>query len=98
MAKLDLKSYKWQVHTRLHHQAYSANSWLLRPGLSENKTYLAAPTITGSIVIFNLDSGRVTAILKAHEESEVRQICFHPTLPFLGSCGDDGQVRLYFGK
>ncbi len=98
MARFDADALTLKVGSRLHHQFYSANSWLLRPGLTPNGVYLAAPSITGAVVVFNLDSGKVTAVLRDHEECEVRQITFHPEIPFLVSCGDDGQVKVRFSQ
>jgi WD40 repeat protein len=98
LAKFDADALSLKVTGRLRHPFYSANSWLLRPGLSPNGVYLAAPSITGAVVVFNLDSGKVGAVLRDHEECEVRQISFHPEIPFLVSCGDDGRVKIRFSQ
>ena len=97
VAELDVRrGYELTVLRRLQHPAYQANSWLLRPGLTPNGHYLAAPTAHGRVLVFSLATGHCTALLHHHADSEVRQVAFHPRLPLLVSCGDDAHVRIYF--
>ncbi|KAL1915225.1 uncharacterized protein VTP21DRAFT_7501 [Calcarisporiella thermophila] len=78
---------------RYKHPDYYANSWLMK--IASNGRYLAAPTIQGQVFIYNLKSGDVTAILKDHEDLEVRDVIFHPYRPLLFTSGDDGRVKVY---
>lgn len=85
-----------KILNRLKHPLYNANSWLIKPATTRNGEYLAAPTITGRILIFNLRNGHMTANIHCHDDSEVRQVAFHPRLPIMISCGDDGRIRIYY--
>jgi len=69
---------------------YHANSWLVK--ITSNGRYLLAPTIYGQIFVFNIKSGQVTAIIKEHQDMEVRDVIFHPYRPLIFSCGD-GNVQ-----
>ncbi|CAO3679170.1 unnamed protein product [Umbelopsis vinacea] len=82
---LEVKKYK--------HEDYHSNSWLVK--VASNGRYLLAPTIYGQIFVFNLLSGQVSAILKDHEDLEVRDVLFHPYRPLIFSSGDDGYVKAY---
>ncbi|KAL9550086.1 hypothetical protein MBANPS3_004897 [Mucor bainieri] len=75
------------------HEEYHANSWLVK--ITSNGRYLLAPTIYGQIFVFNIKSGQVTAIIKEHQDMEVRDVIFHPYRPLIFSCGDDGCVKVY---
>ncbi|OAD07625.1 hypothetical protein MUCCIDRAFT_104563 [Mucor lusitanicus CBS 277.49] len=68
------------------HEEYHANSWLVK--ITSNGRYLLAPTIYGQIFVFNIKTGQVTAIIKEHQDMEVRDVIFHPYLPLIFSCGD----------
>lgn len=85
-----------KIVNRLKHPLYNANSWLIKLATTENGEYLAAPTINGRILIFNLRSGQMTANFHCHDDSEVRQVTFHPKLPIMVSCGDDGRIIIYY--
>ena len=97
MTEVDLSEVSGaKIINRLKHPLYNANSWLIKPATTQNGEYLAAPTITGQILIFNLKSGQMTANFHCHDDSEVRQVTFHPKLPIMVSCGDDGRIRIYY--
>ncbi|ORZ25855.1 WD40-repeat-containing domain protein [Absidia repens] len=81
----EIKQYK--------HEAYCSNSWLVK--IATNGRYLLAPTIYGQVFVFNLLSGQLTAILKNHEDVEVRDVIFHPFAPLIFTSGDDGRVFAY---
>ncbi|KAI9202680.1 WD40-repeat-containing domain protein [Polychytrium aggregatum] len=72
---------------------YVSNSWLTK--VTCNQKYVAAPTCDGRIFIYHMQTGNVSAILRGHEELEVRDVIFHPTRPLLFSCADDGCVKVY---
>ncbi|KAI8070854.1 WD40-repeat-containing domain protein [Gongronella butleri] len=78
---------------RLQNADYHANSWYLK--IASNGRYLFAPTIYGQIFSFNILTGQLTAILKDHQDVEIRDVALHPFLPLLFSCGDDGSVNIY---
>ncbi|ORX61626.1 WD40 repeat-like protein [Hesseltinella vesiculosa] len=84
-----------EVH-RFKHEQYHANSWLVK--ITSNGRYLIAPTITGQLFIFNLLTGKLTGILKSHENMEIRDVMFHPYRPLLFSVGDDGNIKAYSYK
>ncbi|CAG8672671.1 8922_t:CDS:2, partial [Ambispora leptoticha] len=82
---------------KYQHEDYHANSWLMK--ISSNGRYLMAPTMTGQVMAFNLRTGKVSAILRDHEEDlEVRDVIFHPWKPLLFTCADDGCVKVYTYK
>ncbi|KAI8384971.1 WD40-repeat-containing domain protein [Radiomyces spectabilis] len=81
---------------RFSHEDYHANSWLVK--ITSNGRYILAPTIYGQIFVFNILTGHLTAILKDHEDIEVRDVVFHPYRPLIFSCGDDGFVKVYTYK
>ncbi|KAJ1959479.1 hypothetical protein H4R35_007640, partial [Dimargaris xerosporica] len=78
---------------RYHHADYVSNSWLIK--VASNGRYLCAPTLTGQTFVFHLPTGKVTAVLKGHEEIEVRDVLFHPTRNLLFTSADDGCVKVY---
>lgn len=45
--------------------SYHANSWLVK--ITSNGRYILAPTIYGQIFVFNMSTGKVSAIIKEHE-------------------------------
>lgn len=47
------------------HYSYHANSWLVK--ITSNGRYVLAPTIYGQIFVFNMKTGKVSAIIKEHE-------------------------------
>ena len=96
ITEVNLKEPGARITSRIRHPLYNANSWLIKPAVSDK--YLAAPTITGRVLIFNLESGHLTANFHTHDDSEVRQVLFHPELPMMVSCGDDGRIRIYYQK
>ncbi|CAG8640317.1 23367_t:CDS:10, partial [Cetraspora pellucida] len=71
---------------RYGHKDYHSNSWLIK--ISSNGRYITAPTMTGHVFIFNLRTGNVTAILRDHEDLEVRDVIFHPWKPLLFTSAD----------
>ncbi|KAL0087782.1 WD40-repeat-containing domain protein [Phycomyces blakesleeanus] len=75
------------------HEDYHANSWLVK--VTSNGRYLLAPTIYGQIFVFNMFHGQLTAILKDHEDVEVRDVIFHPYRPLIFS---NGCVKVYSYK
>ncbi|PJF18288.1 hypothetical protein PSACC_01888 [Paramicrosporidium saccamoebae] len=73
---------------------YQANSWLLR--LAVSGSLVAAPTVTGSVVLLNLNRKPDLTVgwLCHHDQLEVRQVLFHQDSLF--SCADDGMdLKLY---
>jgi WD40 repeat protein len=98
ITQVNLKESGARITNRLRHELYNANSWLIKPATSASNEYLAAPTITGRILIFNIEMGQLTASFHTHDDSEVRQVLFHPQLPIMVSCGDDGRIRIYYQK
>ncbi|RIB10674.1 WD40-repeat-containing domain protein [Gigaspora rosea] len=81
---------------RFGHKDYHSNSWLIK--ISSNGRYLVAPTMTGHVFIFSLRTGKVTAILRDHEDLEVRDVIFHPWKPLLFTSADDGCIKIYTYK
>ncbi|KAI8364922.1 WD40-repeat-containing domain protein [Blakeslea trispora] len=75
------------------HEDYHSNSWLVK--ITSNGRYILAPTIYGQIFVFNIVTGNVSAIIKEHQDIEVRDVIFHPYQPYVFSCGDDGYVKVY---
>lgn len=43
-----------------------------------------------------MQTGQITANFYTHDDSEVRHVAFHPKLPLMASCGDDGRIRIYY--
>ncbi|CEG79663.1 hypothetical protein RMATCC62417_14103 [Rhizopus microsporus] len=89
----DGEQFKFEQVKKYQDEDYHSNSWLVK--IASNGRYLLAPTIYGQIFVFNMLSGQVTAILKDHQDMEVRDVIFHPYRPLLFSCGDDGCVKVY---
>ncbi|EPB83107.1 hypothetical protein HMPREF1544_10145 [Mucor circinelloides 1006PhL] len=89
-------SFELEQFKTYQHEEYHANSWLVK--ITSNGRYLLAPTIYGQIFVFNIKSGQVTAIIKEHQDMEVRDVIFHPYRPLIFSCGDDGCVKVYTYK
>ncbi|CAG8641079.1 11376_t:CDS:10, partial [Acaulospora morrowiae] len=81
---------------RFGHKDYHSNSWLIK--ISSNGRYLAAPTMTGQVFIFRLKTGDLTAVLRDHEDLEVRDVIFHPWKPLLFTSADDGCIKVYTYK
>ncbi|OBZ84257.1 hypothetical protein A0J61_07685 [Choanephora cucurbitarum] len=81
---------------RYQNPDYHSNSWLVK--ITSNGRYILAPTIYGQIFVFNMLTGNVSAILKDHQDMEVRDVIFHPYRPLVFSCGDDGCVKVYTYK
>ncbi|KAI8375962.1 WD40-repeat-containing domain protein [Radiomyces spectabilis] len=75
---------------------YHANSWLVK--ITSNGRYILAPTIYGQIFVFNMQTGKVSAVMKEHDDVEVRDVILHPYRPLLFSSGDDGCVKVYTYK
>jgi hypothetical protein len=65
---------------------YHSNSWLIK--IASNGRYIAAPTFHGEVFFFNIKTGTVSAILRDHEEMEIRDVLFHPYKPLFFSCAD----------
>ncbi|KAI8967594.1 WD40-repeat-containing domain protein [Mycotypha africana] len=82
------KDGKFELETvrRYTDEEYHSNSWLVK--ITSNGRYILAPTIYGQIFVFNMATGQVTAIIKEHEDIEVRDVIFHPYKPLIFSCGD----------
>lgn len=78
------------------HEDYHANIWLLR--LATNGRYILAPTTEGKVFVWNVRSRELVAILRDHENREVREIKFHPSKRLILSCGDDSTIRVYTQK
>ncbi|PVV01159.1 hypothetical protein BB560_004434 [Smittium megazygosporum] len=78
---------------RFHHEDYLSNSWLIR--ISSNGNYVFAPTYNGQVFIFHIPSGKVTGILRDHQNIEVRDVKLHPFKKLLFTCSDDGVVFVY---
>ncbi|KAJ3052793.1 hypothetical protein HK097_005660 [Rhizophlyctis rosea] len=89
------KGGKFELETvkRFMHEEYRSNSWLIK--ITSNGRYIAAPTYDGSIIMFNMKTGSVGAILRDHQEIEIRDVLFHPFRKLFFSCGDDGTVKVY---
>lgn len=85
--------FELQTVKKFTHQDYHANSWLVK--ITSNGRYILAPTIYGQIFVFNMATGKVSAVIKEHEDIEVRDVIFHPYLPLIFSCSDDGYVKVY---
>ncbi|KAI9488386.1 WD40-repeat-containing domain protein [Zychaea mexicana] len=88
--------FKLESVKKFKHEDYHANSWLVK--ITSNGRYILAPTIYGQIFVFNILSGQLAAILKEHEDLEVRDVIFHPYRPLIFSSGDDGFVKVYTYK
>ncbi|KAG0169473.1 hypothetical protein DFQ29_009680 [Apophysomyces sp. BC1021] len=88
--------FKLEQVKKYQHEDYHANSWLVK--ITSNGRYLLAPTIYGQVFIFNMLTGQATAILKDHEDIEVRDTIFHPYRSLLFTSGDDGCVKVYTYK
>ncbi|RUS12947.1 WD40-repeat-containing domain protein, partial [Endogone sp. FLAS-F59071] len=71
---------------RYKHADYFANSWLVK--IASNGRYILAPTPYGQVFAYNMSTGEVAAILKDHQDLEVRDVLFHPYSPLLFTCGD----------
>ncbi|KAI8905117.1 WD40-repeat-containing domain protein [Gorgonomyces haynaldii] len=69
-----------------HDQSYFSNSWLIK--ICSNGRYVAAPTFDGNVFLFHLKTGKVAAILRDHQEIEVRDVLFHPTRKLFFTCAD----------
>ncbi|CAG8547573.1 1755_t:CDS:10 [Paraglomus brasilianum] len=87
---------------RYQHKEYQSNSWLIK--ITSNGRYILAPTNTGKVLVFDLQTGALTGILHDHEEInpqfidselEVRDVICHPWKPLLLTCADDGCVKVY---
>ncbi|KAI8885383.1 WD40 repeat-like protein [Backusella circina FSU 941] len=88
--------FKLEQVQKYQHTDYHANSWLVK--ITSNGRYILAPTIYGQIFVFNMLTGQVTAIMKEHQDMEVRDVIFHPYRPLIFSSGDDGFVKVYTYK
>lgn len=82
-----------KLYPNFHYTSYHANSWLVK--ITSNGRYILAPTIYGQFFVFNMLTGQVTAVMKEHQEIEVRDVIFHPYFPLIFSSGDDGLVKVY---
>ncbi|KAI8362685.1 WD40-repeat-containing domain protein [Choanephora cucurbitarum] len=85
--------FKLEMVKQFMHEDYHSNSWLVK--ITSNGRYILAPTIYGQIFVFNIVTGNVSAIIKEHQDIEVRDVIFHPYRPYVFSCGDDGYVKVY---
>ncbi|KAJ3274916.1 hypothetical protein HDV01_001780 [Terramyces sp. JEL0728] len=85
--------FQLELVRKFQHPEYRSNSWLVK--LATNGRYVAAPTYDGNIFIFHLLTGQVVAILRDHQEIELRDVLFHPTKKLFLSSGDDGIVHVY---
>ncbi|KAI9249858.1 WD40-repeat-containing domain protein [Helicostylum pulchrum] len=92
----DGEQFKIEEIRRFKNEGYHSNSWSVK--IASNGRYLLAPTIYGQIFVFNMLSGEVTAIIKEHQDIEIRDVIFHPYKPLLFSCSDDGYVKVYTYK
>lgn len=48
---------------------YHANSWSVK--IASNGRYLLAPTIYGQIFVFNMLTGKASAIVKEHQGTKI---------------------------
>lgn len=78
---------------QLQHPEYNANSYLMR--LTASPHCVLAPTVNGEVFVWSLGTGELCAILRDHDEREVRDIILHPTRPLLLTCADDCKVHAY---
>jgi len=85
--------FKLEEVKRFKHEKYFSNSWMVK--ITSNGRYLLAPTLHGEVFVFNILSGKITAILKDHDDLEVRDVAFHPYRPLLFTSADDGVVKVY---
>ncbi|KAF7730101.1 hypothetical protein EC973_003047 [Apophysomyces ossiformis] len=88
--------FKLEQVKKYQHEDYHSNSWLVK--ITSNGRYLLAPTIYGQVFVFNMLTGQATAVLKDHEDIEVRDTLFHPYRSLLFTSGDDGCVKVYTYK
>jgi WD40 repeat protein len=72
---------------------YRSNSWLVK--INSNGKYVSCPTYDGNVYFFDLKTGQVSAILRDHDEIEVRDCLFHPYRDLFFTCADDGKVLVY---
>ncbi|CAO3607731.1 unnamed protein product [Cunninghamella echinulata] len=93
---VDNEEFTLEEIKRYQHEEYHSNSWFVK--VTSNGRYLLAPTIYGQIFVFNILTGQTTAILKEHQDIEVRDVIFHPYRPLIFSSGDDGIVKVYSYK
>eukprot|EP01135_Chromosphaera_perkinsii_P000468 Nk52_evm22s96 gene=Nk52_evmTU22s96 len=93
MPSATCKTWKLVPVKKYEDEEYHANSWLQK--ISTNGRYLAAPTVQGEVFVWNIESGEKVAVLKYHEEREVRDILFHPLKKTLLTCADDGTIQVY---
>ncbi|KAI7896073.1 WD40-repeat-containing domain protein [Mucor mucedo] len=65
------KGGKFELQTiqKYTHESYHANSWLVK--ITSNGRYVLAPTIYGQIFVFNMKTGKVSAIIKEHEGNAI---------------------------
>ncbi|KNC45917.1 uncharacterized protein AMSG_00032 [Thecamonas trahens ATCC 50062] len=75
------------------HPEYNANSYLMRATADAN--YVYAPSVNGEVFIWGIKSAKLVAVLRDHEEREVRDIVVHPHAPLLLTSGDDGKIYVY---
>ncbi|ORX99738.1 WD40 repeat-like protein [Basidiobolus meristosporus CBS 931.73] len=78
---------------KFQHNEYLSNSWLIK--ITSNGRYLMAPTLNGQVYVFSLATGQTTAVLRDHEELEVRDVLFHPTRNLFFTTSDDGCIKVY---
>ncbi|RUS28424.1 WD40-repeat-containing domain protein [Jimgerdemannia flammicorona] len=84
--------FRLDVVRKYKHADYFANSWLVK--IASNGRYILAPTPYGQVFVYNIGTGEVTAMLKDHEDLEVRDVLFHPYRPLVFTCGD-GELGIF---
>ncbi|KAI8817526.1 WD40-repeat-containing domain protein [Fimicolochytrium jonesii] len=80
---------------RYQHAEYLSNSWLTK--ISSNGRYILAPTYDGAVVVFNMASGAVTAVLRDHDGMEVRDVVLGWRSKWIATCSDGESLYLSFG-
>ncbi|KAI9255841.1 WD40-repeat-containing domain protein [Helicostylum pulchrum] len=70
--KFELQTVKKYIH-----EDYHANSWLVK--ITSNGRYILAPTIYGQLFVFNMKTGKVSAIIKEHEDGYVKVYTYTQT-------------------
>jgi WD40 repeat protein len=76
-------------------QVYKANTPLYTIAVSPNGILLAAAGKKGTLLIFDIKSGKVRHRLKGHRGSSIWTIVFHPQGEWLASAGDDKRILFW---
>ena len=68
-------------------------TWLLR--MKSNGYYVLVPTSNGKIFVFNVLTGFLTCVLADHDQTDIRDISFHPSKKILATCAEDSTIIIY---